>query len=162
LGDKHNYNHEDYNSWEEMKKDIIEKEGAAVILPLRIYDHSGVTISTSTSYTFNDRWDSSMVGFIIATKKYLKENYKVKRISKKLIEKATKILLGEIEIYDQYLQGDIYGFQLVEVKHCDKCEDDEEKIIDSCWGFFGDNVKENGMMSYIDDEEILKEIEKAY
>ena len=47
LGDKdHGINHNDFNSWKEMFDHIKRTEIVAVILPLYLYDHSGITISS--------------------------------------------------------------------------------------------------------------------
>lgn len=104
LGDKHDYNPDNYSSLNEIKNDIIKKEDAVVILPLFLYDHSGISISTNTGYPFNDRWDAGQVGYIIANREMVKKEFDVKRITKKIIEKVTKILIGEVEVYDQYLR----------------------------------------------------------
>jgi hypothetical protein len=52
-----------------------------------------------------------------------------KRITKPILERARKNLLAEVEIYDQYLRGEIYGYGIY---------DEDGGDIDSCWGFFGD------------------------
>lgn len=140
LGDKHDYNHNDYSGWEEMEKAIIKNESPAVILPLYLYDHSGITISTSP---FSCRWDSGQIGFIFVSKETLRKEYGVKRITKKEIEKATKVLLGEVETYDQYITGDVYGFKVV---------DEEGNEEDSSWGFFGSDIKTNGILDHINAE----------
>lgn len=130
LGDKdHGYNFKDYNSWEELRKDIIKNEDALIVLPLRLYDHSGISISTSTSYPFNDQWDSMMVGFIFISKDKVRKEYNKKLISKQLKERVIQYLIGEVKVYDQFLTGDIYGFMITDN------ETEEEK--DSCWGFYG-------------------------
>ncbi len=72
LGDKHNYNADDYNSWGEIEKAIIKEENPAVILPLYMYDHSGISISTSP---FGCRWDSGQIGFVLVSKKQALEEF---------------------------------------------------------------------------------------
>lgn len=135
LGDKHNYDHTDYSGWRELKDAIIKNEDVAVILPLYLYDHSGITISTSP---FSCRWDSGQIGWVYVSKKKLREEYNVKRITKAIIEKATKVLEGEVKTYDQYLTGDVYGYIIYKVSTCEKgCEHKEE--VDSCWGYYGEN-----------------------
>jgi hypothetical protein len=104
LGDEHTYDHRDYNGWEEMKNAIIKEEDVAVILPLYLYDHSGITMSTSP---FSCRWDSGQVGWYFVSKKKVREEYKVKRISKELIEKVTELLESEVKTYDMYLTGEL-------------------------------------------------------
>lgn len=140
LGDKHNYSSDDYNSWEEMKKAIQKEENPAVILPLYMYDHSGISISTSP---FSCRWDSGQIGFILVSKKKALEEFGGKIVTAKLKERIEKILELEVETYTQYVEGDVYGFQIV---------DEDDNIIDSCYGFYGSDHKESGMLDYIDHE----------
>lgn len=140
LGDKHNIDFNDYTSWADMKKKLTNKLKLAVILPVYMYDHSGITISTTP---FSCPWDSAQLGFIYVTKASLRQEYKVSRMNKKVIENATNCLLAEIETYDQYLTGDVWGYQLYKA-------DGEEG--DSCWGFFGDDVKKNGMLDNVNGE----------
>ena len=133
LGDKHDYNHNDYNGWGEMKRAIDKNEDALIILPLFLYDHGGITISTRS---FNDRWDSTMVGFTYVSKKKVREEYAVKRITKKIEELALSVLEGEVKTYDQYLKGDIFGYKVYKVVKCDLGHEHEEEK-DSCWGYYG-------------------------
>jgi len=84
-----------------------------VILPVYLYDHSGLTIRT---VPFSCPWDSGQLGFIFC----LKANAEQEGIND--IEKC---LRHEIEIYNQYLCGECLGYI--------KNEDEKE----SCWGFYG-------------------------
>jgi len=152
LGDKHDYNFHDNNNWEEMKADIIRNEKPIVIMPLYLYDHSGITISTSS---FSCKWDSGQVGFAIITKEMMKKTFNIKKKKKKWYDKAVENLNAEVETYDQYLTGDVYGFEVY--------VDDE--MTDSCWGFYGDNIWKNGMSDNIDKDIIEKlkiELESAF
>ena len=131
LGDKHNYKHQDYSGWAEMEKAITKNESPAIILPLYLYDHGGITISTSP---FGCQWDSGQIGFIFVSKEKLRKEYGVKRVTKKEIEKAEKCLIGEVKTYDDYLTGNVYGYKVID------SEGNEE---DSCWGYYGeDSIKE--------------------
>jgi len=125
LGDEHSFDHNDYNSFEEMEK-AIEKQYDAVVLPLYLYDHSGITISTSP---FSCNWDSGQVGFIAISKEKARNEYGWKAITKKRKELLTSYLEGEVETYDQYLRGDVFGFEIL---------NSEGEVEDSCWGFFGE------------------------
>ena len=98
-----------FDGWDEVEA-WLRKQGAVVILPLYLYDHGGLTISTSP---FSCRWDSGQVGFIYATAQDIRENYGIKRVTQKYIEKATKLLEGEVKDYDHYLIGDLYMAELV-------------------------------------------------
>lgn len=141
LGDEHDYNHNDYSGWDEMESAIVKNEDVAIIKPLYLYDHSGITIATSP---FSCRWDSGQVGFVIITKKSIRENWHIKKVTKKYLEKAEKVLEEEVETYDSEIRGDVYGFII---------EDEDGNNIDSCGGFYGSDFVENGMVDAIEDEE---------
>jgi len=121
LGDKHEF------SIEEAKDEAnrIEKQGG-IVLPLYLYDHSGITIRTSP---FSCPWDSGQVGVIWITAENIRSEYSVKRISKKIRQRATSMLESEVKAYDDYLTGNCYGYIT---------EDPEGNQLDSCWGFLGD------------------------
>ena len=74
---------------------------------------------------------------------------------------------NEVEVYDQYLRGDVYGFKLtktvVEQEICPHCgevirEYEDEKEVDSCWGHYGDCLEENGILDNIGTD--LRFVEK--
>jgi hypothetical protein len=125
LGDKHTYKHQDYSGWAEMEKAIIKNEKPAIILPLYLYDHSGITISTTP---FSCKWDSGQVGFIFISKEKLRKAWDIKRITKHYRELELKILLAEVETYDLYLRGEVYGYTLI---------NENGEIEDSCFGYYG-------------------------
>ena len=133
LGDKTEYRREDFSGWEELEKQIEKDHKPVIILPLFLYDHSGITISAKP---FGCRWDSGQVGFIFVSGEKVKQNWNVKRLSKKLKEKAEKLLLSEVKTYDDYLRGNVYNFSV---------DDKEGNFVDSCCGFFG-NPEESGLL----------------
>jgi len=55
---------------------------------------------------------------------------------------AYEILNNEVKVYDMYLRGSVYGFVLSEVHRCECCGTKEYEFIDSCWGFFGDDLEQ--------------------
>jgi hypothetical protein len=135
LGDKHSYDNNSYSGWEEMEKDIIDTENVHTILPLYLYDHSGITISTSP---FSCRWDSGQVGWIFVSKEVvMKEGVDETRVE--------EYLKNEVKTYDQFLRGDVYGYEIVKVTTCDLgCE--HEEFIDSSYGYYDENdCMENGV-----------------
>ncbi|MEK9207298.1 MAG: hypothetical protein AAB922_02370 [Patescibacteria group bacterium] len=127
LGDKNTgYSKKDYDSWDELEAQI-KKEGAIVILPIGLYDHSGRTMYIGSSH---DQWDGGQVGFIYTTKEQL--NKMGTKASKKKIE---EYLRNEVKVYDQYLTGDVYGYDTGE---------------DSCWGFYGEDEAKKEAESAVD------------
>ena len=153
---KHWYDNHESDDWQDVYKEL-QNTDLVLIKQINLYDHSGITISTSSGYPYNDRWDSCCVGFIYVTKKTIfkecggitEENWK---------DRADKYLEGEVQTYDQYLRGDVYGYALTKkVIHQEKCphcgevirEYEDEEEVDSCWGFYGDCLEENGILDNI-------------
>lgn len=111
----------------EMFIQAIEKKGG-VVLPIAMLDHSGVTIWVGNKPHWSDSagWDSGQVGYIWAEAKKIRNEYSVKRITKKIREKVEAVLKSEVATFDAYLNGDVVGYVVTK---------DEEEL-DSCWGFF--------------------------
>lgn len=100
-------------------------ERKAVILPVFLYDHSGLAMNT---IGFHCPLDSGQVGYVYVTLEAVRREFGAKRITKALRKKAEDILRGEIVSYDAYLGGRVFGYVI---------ERDGEEI-DACWGFIGD------------------------
>jgi hypothetical protein len=135
----------DYDIKKELLFDEIKKE--IVILPLFLYDHSGITMNTTG---FICPWDSGQVGWIYATKNDIIENYG--EYTQNTIEKAKELLRCEVDVYDQYLRGDVYWFSLEEAITCECCGITHYESIDSCGGFYGSDMQSNGLKDYIPAE----------
>ena len=142
LGDPHDIDHSNFGSWEEIEEYLVKKMDACVILPIYMYDHSGITISTKYVYPYTDRWDAGQIGFIYCTKKKIREYFSVKYVTEKWKKRARGVLMDEVDIYDYYLRGEVYGFKLFE----------DGKEIDSCCGFYGDDMRSNGLLDCLPEE----------
>ena len=123
LGDKHSFDNN--NEFQEFVKD----EDIAVLLPLFLYDHSGITMNTTG---FSCPWDSGQAGWIYITKDRVKKEYSWKNLTRTRLAKIREYLVGEVKTYDDYLTGNVYGFT---------AEDKNGEEIDSRQGFFGDHEK---------------------
>lgn len=126
-----------------LDKAIEQARKKNIILPLYLYDHSGITMSTSS---FSCQWDSGQVGYIYISLEQVRKEYSCKRVSAKLRKRVEKYLTGEVETYDNFLTGNVYGFTIER-----EDADGEDIDVDSCWGFFG---YQNGYM----DEDIKANI----
>ena len=134
LGDKNDFTIESFNQY--------IKENKCFVMPILIYEHSGISLSLSNEYPFNDRWDAGQLGFIYVTYEDIKKEYKVKSISKKILEKVKTIFKSEIETYNKYLNGEVYAFILSKKIKCKCCQNVEYKPFDSCFGFYNiDDIK---------------------
>jgi len=146
--------------------DILNKH--FVILPLYLYDHSGITMSTSP---FSCRWDSGQVGYIYCSLDKAREewgtptsdwntqaNYTKNEDGtfRNLKEAATQTLENEVTTYDQYLTGNIYKFEL-QIKNVRE----EWETDDSCGGFYGDDHVASGLIDHLPKEaqELVKQLE---
>lgn len=110
----------------------------AVRLPIYLYDHSGITISTKP---FSCPWDSGQIGFIYCTYEQIRKEYDLNpgQIPGETIRRVFEILEQEVKTYDQFLRGDVYGFVV---------EDQDGEHLDSCWGFY-QNERPDADDSYI-------------
>jgi len=126
LGDKDTgYRAEDFSSWDELEDAISKEHDPAVLLPIYLYDHSGITINTSG---FSCPWDSGRLGLIFAAKRKICDEFGWKRLTKKRLERVETYLRNEVETYDQFLTGDVWGFVI---------KDEQGEDVESCWGFYG-------------------------
>jgi hypothetical protein len=118
-----------------------EVEKNYIVLPLYLYDHGGITMSTGS---FGDKWDSGQVGYIYVSNEEVLENWSVKSLDdpvdykdgkppKPARERAIDLLEAEVEEYANYLEGDCWGT-------CVQVFDPEGKEIgddDVVWGITG-------------------------
>jgi len=118
LGDKHDLTVDDL-------KAIVQRDDV-LALPLFLYDHSGISMSTGRAYPFDCPWDSGQVGYIYITHENVLKEYG-KPLAQSL-KKAEKYLQGEVTTYDEYLTGQVYGYVV---------KDAHGEHVDSCYGFYG-------------------------
>lgn len=145
IGDKHEYSEpldllcelaEIERDEEESGIDILTQrieDRGIIILPIYLYDHSGLVISTGA---FSCPWDSGQIGYIYMTKETIEKEGWTR-------EEALKYMEGEVEIYNDWQSGNVYGFRVI----------DADGVGDSVWGFYGD-PEESGCIdeakSYVD------------
>lgn len=130
--------HRRYSFGDKNAENIDQDNFQGEVLPVYMYDHSGITINTTG---FSCPWDSGQIGIIYVTDEKIREEYRWKRLTKKRRAFIRDLLKGEIADLDTYLRGEIYGYRLF---------DESGEEIDSCWGFFGDDPKKNGMAHHVD------------
>lgn len=123
----------------------------SITLPLYLMDHSGISISTNG---FNCAWDSGQVGFIYVTLETVRKEYG--DITEASLNKAIEVMKSEVKTYDSFIRGRVYGFTLEKLNECECCNRVEPEHIDSCWGFYDyddkDNSAADAMRDHIDPE----------
>ena len=116
-------------------------------LPLYITDHSGISMQT---YRF-DAWDSSFVGLIFVEKDFYLAQMCLKD-EEGWKEKAKETLKSEIEIYSDFLEGNVYEWTLYEPtivirqsmngKELSRTIDEEGEVVDSMVGFYDPTLED--------------------
>jgi hypothetical protein len=98
LGDEQISRYDAQETYEELPDDCE-------VLPLFLYDHSGITMSTTS---FSCGWDSGQVGYIYVDGDRIRKEYGDD--SEETRKKVIKVLQSEVKVYDQYIMGDVWGF----------------------------------------------------
>lgn len=116
LGDPHSYKASDYAGWDALEEAITKAEHSVISMPLYLYNHSGLTISTSP---FSCPWDSGQVGFVLIRRSDALSALGVKRlVMKRHRKRLLSFIEGEVQAYDQYLRGDVYEITLTVNGEC--------------------------------------------
>lgn len=132
LGDSH-----EFTQPSDFKKNVTEEDN--LILPLFLYDHSGISMSTVQTYPYDDQWDAGQVGWIYVSKAKAKEEDLTE-------DQAYALLKIEVARYNDFLTGNVWSFSLVRTM--------DGKVLDSCSGFYGD-IQESGMGDYLGEYKYL-------
>lgn len=100
-----------------------------ISIPVHAYEHGGITISASGRRAGWDSFDSGQLGFVYVSNSDVYKEFNVTKITPEIREKVEQRLISEVEEYDNYLTGQVYGFII---------EDENDEELDSCWGYLGD------------------------
>ena len=104
---------------------------AVVVLPVYIYEHGGITITTREEVyaRYPDKqWDAGQVGFIYVDADAILKEYGVSEVTEELKEQAAALLAGEVDTYNMYLTGDVWTYVI---------EDEDGEVLESCGGNYG-------------------------
>jgi hypothetical protein len=148
LGDE-DADTESHGSWSEVKGVIEDRHNVVAIKPLYLYDHSGITIDTSS---FSSRWDSGQVGWAYITEESL-DDVGVKDEHRDP-DKLRAWIDDRVQEYDSYVRHEIYRYVLL--------EDGEE--VDSCRGMHdcGGNAESEVLWDYVGyDRDEFEIVERA-
>ena len=131
LGDTHELDSSDYSGWDELQAAVEKEFLGGIVEPIYLFDHSGVTISTSDEMfraMDSKGWDWGQVGFAAVSAESIRECYGVKRVTKAIRAKAEAVLEAEVKEYDQYLRGEVYDAII---------EDEDGNELDAIHGIVG-------------------------
>jgi hypothetical protein len=152
LGDKTDYKSSDFSSWGELKEQIESDNKVLMIKPLYLYDHSGITISTSP---FGCQWDSGQIGWVFITEKQLQ--YITGDSSGHTETNLEEIIDSDVKTYDHYITGEVYQYTIYEIETCDKGHE-HKSIVESCGSFFSEEDCESEGMNVLSVYEKEKEV----
>lgn len=109
------------------------RDGQAYGIPVWAYVHSSATVRAADKNPFGCPWDSGRSGWVYVMKDKALKEYGRKLPSRLFGIMVRKRLAEEVEEFDAYLSGQVYGYRVL--------KNGEE--IDSCWNIFGhDNVRD--------------------
>lgn len=98
----------DADEWEDFLSEVMPT--AVAFLPLYLFDHSGLRISTRP---FSCKWDSFQIGYVFLFPEKLQEfGIELDANTEEGKEKARQILENEVKEYDRYLSGEVYDLRL--------------------------------------------------
>lgn len=105
----------DCNGWAGLAASLKIIVDPAVILPVYGYDHGSLDLSTEIKPGWwHFAWDGGQLGFAWITKKALRREYNVERLSKRIVSQALETLKSEVEAYAAYVRGDYYFSFIIE------------------------------------------------
>jgi len=141
LGDKHDHKASEFSGWKELENHLRDEHDARVVLPLFLYDHSGLRMKVGSFQGLlpqgHAEFDSGQVGFIYATRDAIIGAFGRPKLTAVTLDKARKSLEIEVKVYDQWLSGDVYGYTVAKPSKCESCGNEEDEEVESCWGFYG-------------------------
>jgi hypothetical protein len=120
------------------------------IFPVYAYIHGGVALSLGRGGQFSDMWDSGQIGFVFAAK----SEWRYENRTTKNCVSARKAAESHVEVWNQYLSGDVWGFEIKDANGND---------VDSCWGFYGlEYCKQEAIGNVPDEPSIATEEDEAF
>jgi len=102
--------------------------GEALVLPLFMHDHGSVGLSHTNCSIFTDPWDSGLFGIHLLARNRAFEEFMGVTVEN-WRERARKVLDSELNEYQLYLDGQVWGFVVTDPKTGER--------MDSCWSFYG-------------------------
>ena len=116
--------------------DYLDSDDKFIILPVVHYTHGNTVLNTTG---FSCPWDSGQCGWTYVSKATFLREYGRDTVFTRY--RAEELLRAEIETYSKYMSGDVWGFTV---------ENSDGDIVDSCWGFYGNDPETNGMFDHLE------------
>ena len=128
-------------------EEYVKREfGARVVFPLGLIDHSGISMYVGGGAHWSDSagWDSGTVGIYFDSA----ETRKKCGVEDWTDDQIRKSLEQEIDAYDSYLRGDVFGYVI---------EDSDGELVGGIGGFLGSDSLDYARQEAKDEAEMLQE-----
>lgn len=116
-----NYRVGEYHNWD--REELLECiEAGDYMMPVRYSEYAGL----------RETDEENADGYIIAWEQDIRKEYELPYPESldSVQEKVNRVLRDEIRIYSAYLMGDVYGYIVKDI---------DGEIVDSLWGFYGED-----------------------
>lgn len=125
------------------KLQLIDETGEIAILPISMYEHSGITLWLGSTDGHPDaRWDCSSIGFVYVEKSTAEKEGMLnpgEKYDNDWKKWAYDMMEGEMETYDQFCRGEVYGYMIED----ENGEEASDELLCGCWGYYGDQGKKD-------------------
>ena len=112
---------------------LLENTGEVVTLPISMYEHSGISLWLGSKWCHPDaQWDCSSIGFAYVEKKTAKEEGMLDpgdEYEHDWKKWAYAMMDGEMETYNKYVSGEVYGYMIEDYEEDELEEWRKEKSI---------------------------------
>jgi hypothetical protein len=99
--------------------------GYGIVLPIFQFTHGG-----QVGIEYRDNLDDANAVIFVSWDKLKSEGITDK-------DQAIATLKSEVETYQQWYNGDVYGYTVETGHECGECGHMNFKEVDACWGFYG-------------------------
>lgn len=115
----------------------LSKRKGILAFPILSYNNGDIQYYLGDNI---DRWDGAVSGFAWVGKFKLYQEFKVSKISSKLVEHLKSHITSDLEFYNKYVRGDSYGFELY---------GSDGKFLDSGYGIYEQEGKPDSLFNTI-------------
>ncbi len=122
IGQLPEYNSGNFNGWEDFLEGLKEDWNPAVISPVYMMDHSGLSFSMGPYGGMYGHFDSGQVGYIFVPRTHLMEYWGWKNLNEGRRRELYEVMKTCLESYEQYVNGNLLRYS---------CYRDGE-MVDSC------------------------------
>lgn len=119
------------------KISLLEDTGEVVMLPISMYEHSGISLWLGSKWGHPDaQWDCSSIGFAYVEKATAEKEMPQRKLTDEQKgdwkKWAYAMMEGEMETYNKYVSGEVYGYMIED----EEGEEASNVHLCGCWGYY--------------------------